>query len=66
MAATAATRLMEADENLNTLIDYRFEKSFRAERGSNGASRDCVPVNAVKDVTIKSAEMVRALSTVNR
>ncbi|MDN5471940.1 MAG: GTPase ObgE, partial [Enterobacterales bacterium] len=21
-----------ADENLNTLIDYRFEKSFRAER----------------------------------
>ena len=24
---------MEADENLNTLIDYRFEKSFRAERG---------------------------------
>ena len=30
-----------ADENLNTLIDYRFEKSFRAERGQNGHSRDC-------------------------
>ena len=25
-----------ADENLNTLIDYRFEKAFRAERGQNG------------------------------
>ena len=32
---------LEADENLNTLIDYRFEKSFRAERGQNGQSRDC-------------------------
>ncbi|GAA0340651.1 GTPase ObgE [Morganella psychrotolerans] len=32
---------LEADENLNTLIDYRFENSFRAERGQNGQSRDC-------------------------
>ncbi|EGX9016789.1 GTPase ObgE, partial [Salmonella enterica] len=43
---------MEADENLNTLIDYRFEKSFRAERGQNGASRDCTGKRG-KDVTIK-------------
>ena len=30
-----------ADRNLNTLIDYRFTRSFRAERGENGGSRDC-------------------------
>lgn len=30
-----------ADENLNTLIDFHYEKSFRAERGQNGQSRDC-------------------------
>ena len=41
-----------ADENLNTLIDYRFEKSFRAERGENGQSRDCTGKRG-KDITIK-------------
>lgn len=30
-----------ADENLNTLIDYRFERFHRAQRGENGKSRDC-------------------------
>ena len=30
-----------ADENLNTLIDYRFERFHRAERGKNGQSSDC-------------------------
>ena len=30
-----------ADRNLNTLIDYRYTRSFRAERGENGGSRDC-------------------------
>ena len=30
-----------ADRNLNTLIDYRFTRTFRAERGENGGSRDC-------------------------
>ncbi|WP_339766907.1 Obg family GTPase CgtA [uncultured Paraglaciecola sp.] len=30
-----------ADENLNTLIDYRFERFHRAERGKNGRSADC-------------------------
>ncbi|MCG8708732.1 Obg family GTPase CgtA [Brenneria sp. 4F2] len=43
---------MLADENLNTLIDYRFEKSFRAERGQNGQSRDCTGKRG-KDITIK-------------
>lgn len=43
---------MLADENLNTLIDYRFEKSFRAERGENGHSRGCTGRRG-KDITIK-------------
>lgn len=43
---------MVADENLNTLIDYRFEKSFRAERGQNGQSRDCTGKRG-KDIIIK-------------
>ncbi|QDF66176.1 Obg family GTPase CgtA [Shewanella sp. SNU WT4] len=30
-----------ADENLNTLIDYRFERFHMAERGKNGSSCDC-------------------------
>ncbi|WP_206483361.1 Obg family GTPase CgtA [Thalassotalea sp. G2M2-11] len=29
-----------ADEGLNTLIDYRFERFHRAKRGENGKSRD--------------------------
>ncbi|MGX9257300.1 Obg family GTPase CgtA [Pantoea ananatis] len=41
-----------ADENLNTLIDYRFEKSFRAERGQNGQSRDCTGKRG-KNITVK-------------
>jgi len=30
-----------ADESLNTLIDYRFERFHRAKRGENGRSRNC-------------------------
>ena len=30
-----------ADRNLNTLIDYRYTRIFRAERGENGMSSDC-------------------------
>ena len=29
---------MMADENLNTLVDYRYTRHFDAERGSNGGS----------------------------
>ena len=31
----------QADRNLNTLIDYRFTRHFRAERGENGRGADC-------------------------
>ena len=41
-----------ADENLNTLIDYRFEKSFRAERGQTGQSRDCTGKRG-QDIIVK-------------
>jgi GTP-binding protein len=32
---------MEADPNLNTLVDYRYTRRFDAERGKNGGSADC-------------------------
>ncbi|NVK55183.1 MAG: Obg family GTPase CgtA [Alteromonadaceae bacterium] len=32
---------LQADENLNTLIDYRFERFHRAERGQNGQGSNC-------------------------
>jgi len=32
---------MEADENLNTLIDYRFQRFYAAERGKNGSGGNC-------------------------
>ena len=37
----AVASILEADENLNTLIDYRFERFHRAERGKKGQSADC-------------------------
>ena len=40
-----------ADDNLNTLIDYRFERFHRAERGQNGMSRNCTGRRG-KDLTI--------------
>ncbi len=30
-----------ADRNINTLVDYRYTRSFRAQRGENGGSSDC-------------------------
>lgn len=41
-----------ADENLNTLIDHRFVKTFRAERGQNGQSSNCTGRRG-KDIIIK-------------
>lgn len=49
-----------ADENLNTLIDYHFVKSFRAERGQNGQSCDCTGKRG-KDITLKVPVGTRVL-----
>lgn len=32
---------LEADEGINTLVDYRFTKRFRAKNGEKGRGRDC-------------------------
>lgn len=32
---------IEADRNINTLVDYRYTRSFRAQRGENGRGSDC-------------------------
>ncbi len=37
---TGGSVFIEADENLNTLIDFRHQRAFKAERGENGASRE--------------------------
>ena len=42
---------LQADENLNTLIDYRFERFHRAERGQNGQGGNCIGKKG-KDLTV--------------
>ena len=42
---------LQADENLNTLIDFRFVRFYAAERGENGRTRDCTGSRG-KDLTI--------------
>jgi len=32
---------IEADRNINTLVDYRYTRVFRAQRGENGRGSDC-------------------------
>ena len=49
-----------ADENLNTLIDYRFTKRFAAERGENGHSSDCTGHRG-KDITLRVPVGTRAI-----
>jgi GTP-binding protein len=38
---TGGSILIEADRNINTLVDYRYMRSFRAQRGENGRGSDC-------------------------
>ena len=42
----------EADENINTLIDYRFARIHRADKGGNGGTADCYGRGA-DDVVLK-------------
>lgn len=41
-----------ADENLNTLIDFRYKQHFKAERGWNGSGQCCTG-GAGKDIILK-------------
>lgn len=42
---------LQADENLNTLVDFRHQKTFRAQRGENGMGRQMYG-KAGEDLTI--------------
>src|SRR3990170_3113899 len=44
--------VVEAVDGLNTLIDYRFQQHFKAERGGNGMGKDRHGANG-KDVVLK-------------
>jgi GTP-binding protein len=44
--------VIEAVNGLNTLIDYRYQQHFKAERGGNGMGKDCHGANG-KDVVLK-------------
>ena len=33
--------ILEADSGLNTLVDYRYERIFKAQRGEGGSGRNC-------------------------
>ncbi|MCC2617990.1 Obg family GTPase CgtA [Aestuariibacter halophilus] len=51
-----------ADENLNTLIDFRFERFHRAERGQNGQGGNCTGKGG-KDLEVKVPIGTRATDT---
>lgn len=44
--------LAVADRNLNTLIDYRYTRCFRAGRGENGGNKDCYGKGA-EDIVLR-------------
>ena len=43
---------LQADENLNTLVDFRHQKQFRAQRGENGMGQQSYG-KAGEDITIR-------------
>ncbi|QIR13740.1 Obg family GTPase CgtA [Shewanella aestuarii] len=51
---------LQANENLNTLIDYRFTRFHMAERGTNGRGRDCTG-SAGKDLILQVPVGTRAI-----
>ena len=51
---------IEADENLNTLIDYRFQRFYAAERGENGRGGNCTGKRG-KDKILKVPVGTRAV-----
>lgn len=51
---------LQADENLNTLIDYRFERFHRAQRGQNGMGKNCTGKRG-EDITLLVPPGTRAV-----
>jgi len=43
---------LEADDAVNTLIDYRYTRRYRAPNGGNGISRNCIGVKG-EDLVLK-------------
>ena len=43
---------MVASESLNTLIDFRYQRFYNAERGTNGQGKDCTGKRG-SDLTIR-------------
>ncbi len=41
-----------ADRNINTLIDYRFQRQYKAQRGENGMGADCYGKSGI-DITLR-------------
>ncbi len=43
---------IQADRNLNTLVDYRYTRKFLAQRGENGRGSDCYGASG-EDITMR-------------
>lgn len=44
--------IIEADESLNTMVDYRFQRTYRAQSGEAGRGRNCTGKSAA-DLVLK-------------
>ncbi len=44
--------ILEADDSMNTLIDYRYQRKFKAENGENGQGKNCAGRNG-NDLVLK-------------
>ncbi|MEC8810424.1 MAG: Obg family GTPase CgtA [Pseudomonadota bacterium] len=44
--------ILQADDGLNTLVDYRYERIFKARRGEGGSGRNCTGASG-EDLVLK-------------
>ena len=44
--------ILQADDGLNTLVDYRYERIFKAKRGEGGSGRNCTGASG-EDLVLK-------------
>ena len=54
MEADGGSIIFVADKNLNTLIDFRYQQHFKAERGQNGKGKKKTGKSG-KDLILKSS-----------